>query len=640
MSDRPHPPHRGTPTNEKNQALAGNIALVSMPWFWHHMPSIQLAILGDILADLGVRSTAFEFYVDFVDLVGDTLYKTISGSNPYIADALFTRCYFGKDRIPIESLPNFGMRDEAFEKDVFFFAEPLVDGFLEKCYAEADWSQYDAVAFSLTASQTGASMALARLIRVRHPDLPILFGGASCADEMGSALLEICPEVDIVVHKEAEIVLPQLVEALFGDRPLASVPGISWRNAEGLVSNRDAPLYALSRRRGVLNFDAYFERVQRSEVLSQAPLWIPFESSRGCWYGEKAQCTFCGLNEIIKYRERGSGGLLGELEEYERRYGIRRFFALDLIMPLSFFKEFLPQLEAADKGWSIFYEVKSNMRRREIEALARSGVDWIQPGIESLDDAVLKIMRKGVTAAQNVQTLRIARELGIMVGWNIITGFPGEKAESYAKMAALVPLLHHLEAPSGFADFEVHRFSPFFADPEALGIHIRGAHSNYERVFPIDAALLDKLVYRFEYNLTTPADPGLAESYALLRAAVAEWRAANARGADLIITYHVDGSATTADTRATREPAITQLDSHQVALFRFLDEIKVVHRAIEQFEAEDPHSYEVIGGARGAQLLIDAWVKQGLILSLSGYLQALPKVAAVEAVKLPQKEFV
>src|SRR5687768_17924744 len=59
----------------------------------------------------------------------------------------------------------------------------------------------------------------------------------------------------------------------------------------------------------------------------------------------------------------------------------------------SFFADFLPQVIASGKNWTIFYEVKSNMRRAEVEMLGQAGVHWIQPGIESLDDHVLKLMR-------------------------------------------------------------------------------------------------------------------------------------------------------------------------------------------------------------------------------------------------------
>ena len=598
-----------------------------MPWFMAQMPSIQLAIVSDVLQEHGIASEAFEFYADFHDLFGVSLYREISSSNPYLADILFTRAYFDNPA-PVASLPNFGLANDQFERDLFLFAEPLIAEFLDRVFAQTDWASFDAIAFSLTASQTGASMALAKRIRAAHPDLPIIFGGASCADEMGQALMEICPEVDIVVHKEAETVLPVLLDAMRGSIAYQAVPGISWRESGTIRSSADAPLHQLQRTRGVLRFDNYFARIEPLKTLSLKNVYIPFESSRGCWYGEKAQCTFCGLNEIIKYRQRGSMGLIDELQEYADRYDMKDFFAVDLIMPLSFFKTFLPELTEAKKDWNIFYEVKSNMKRAQIEQLADAGVNWIQPGIESLDDDVLKLMRKGVTSAQNIQTLRICRERDMKVGWSIINGFPREQAHSYRAMVELVPKLHHLQAPSNIGYFEVHRFSPFFDNPHAMGIEINGAHTLYEHVFPVEQSVRDRLVYRFDYTVIEPRDEALETATIALRKAVETWKRANARGADFLIAYHPGSGAILTDTRASEEPVVSKLDMDEALLMRRLDELSVQRRFVAGLERDDPGLVARLGGGEAVANLLRRWHEKSWVLIESGYVQTLAKVAA------------
>lgn len=607
-------------------------ALVSMPWFMAQMPSIQLAIVGDILAEQGIRSKAFEFYTDFHEIFGEALYREISSSNPYIADMLFTREYF-ENPVPFSEIPNMSLSNDQFEQDLYLFAEPLVREFLDTVMSDTCWGEFDAVAFSLTASQTGASMALAKRIRAAHPDIPIIFGGASCADEMGQALAEVCPEIDVVVHKEAETILPLLVEAMKGEKNLSEVPGITWREGDRVLSNIDAPLHALSRTRGVLKFDDYFERIANLKTLPKHKVYIPFESSRGCWYGEKAQCTFCGLNEIIKYRERGEGGLIGELEHYADRYDVKEFFAVDLIMPLSFFKTFLPQLEREGKDWNIFYEVKSNMKRGQIEQLANAGVNWIQPGIESLNDDVLKIMRKGVSSAQNIQTLRICRELGMRVGWSIINGFPGEKAESYREMTALIPKLHHLEAPSNVGRFEVHRFSPYFDNPEKMGIEITGAHPRYEHVFPVEAEVRDRLVYRFAFHVQEARSPELEAETMNLRRAVQDWKRANGRGADFSIEYLHEGGARLFDTRGSTEPVVSVLSADEAILFGQLDALQAPHRFLDNFTSEFTGVSARLGGRSGIEAKLKEWDSKSWVLFESGYIQSLAKIRQAENVR-------
>lgn len=439
---------------------------------------------------------------------------------------------------------------------------------------------------------------------------------------MGCALMELCREVDVVVHGEAEAVVGALVEAIAGRRNPASVPGISYRQAGAVHTNARSALHKLERKRGLLDFSSYFARVKHSKILTEHGVWVPFESSRGCWYGEKAQCTFCGLNEIIAYRERGSDGLLGELEHYADRYGVRNFFAVDLIMPRSFFSEFLPAVETADKGWTIFYEIKSNMRRVEIEQLSRAGVRWIQPGIESLDDHVLKIMRKGVSAAHNVQTLRLAQEQQVVASWNLITGFPREAASSYFSMAELFPKLHHLEPPVGLGDFEVHRFSPYFENPERLGVHLLGAFPTYRQVYPVEQSLLDRLVYRYAYELIEEPDPRLNQSRAAVRAAIEAWRTASKRQAGFSFTP-TDGGGLLRDSRTEGAYREITISAPQAALLDFLDEMRPAQRLAEGFAAHDRASFLAIERDSGLSDLIERWKDQAILIELSGYILAL-----------------
>ncbi len=601
-------------------------ALLSMPWFWAYLPSIQLAIVKDVLAGLDVESDVFEFYTDLTEATGIHLCKAIANDSGYTGELLFSQFYFddfhqqyNQDRVDL------GFATKAIQDDVFVFLTPVIEKLLDDCIAEVDWQSYDAICFSLTASQTAASMAMAKRIKAKFPDVPIIFGGSSCAGEMGQAILELCPQVDVAVHGEAEVILPKLVEALNGERGFDEVPGISWRRYGTIVTNERAQLYALSRERNNLDFDSYFNRVANNKLLTAHGFWIPFESSRGCWYGEKAQCTFCGLNEIIQYRERGDKGLMQELEHYQDRYGVKNFFAVDLIMPRSFFNKFLPDVDKADKGWTIFYEIKSNMRRPEIEQLASAGVRWIQPGIESLSDNILTIMRKGVTAAHNIQTLRLAKEQGVTASWNLITGFPREKAENYLEMVPLIPKLFHLDPPVGLGDFEVHRFSPYFENPEEMGVALRGAYPIYDSVYPVDRSILDKLVYRYQYELIDPPDPRLNESRGLIHKAVAEWRLASERHAEFSIEFLADGQALLRDSRFTEDLQETLLTSEQASFLKFLDEMRAINRMKQAFKQHDPGSFGKIESGIGIDNQIAQWAEESIILLLSGYVQALPK---------------
>ena len=93
----------------------------------------------------------------------------------------------------------------------------------------------------------------------------------------------------------------------------------------------------------------------------------------------------------------------------------------------------IPRLARDGPRITAYYELKANITLRADDRLSRAGIKKIQPGIESLDTEVLKLMRKGCTMLQNVQTLKLAAENGLFVEWNLLHGFPGETAESYRR---------------------------------------------------------------------------------------------------------------------------------------------------------------------------------------------------------------
>jgi ribosomal peptide maturation radical SAM protein 1 len=600
-------------------------ALIGMPWFWAHMPSIQLAIVKDLLGSSGVAADVYEFYADFADRFGVELYGKLANTGTYLAERLFSQFYFDAlRREPLGTVPPLAFDKPEIEKYILLFGTPLAEQFLQDCLAETDWSRYDMVCFTLTAQQVGATIAFARLLKLHHPKLRIVIGGAGCAGSMGRALLEMCGEFDIAVHGEAETSLPMLVEALKGQRPLPSVGGISWRDEAGVVRSNDTiTMHEFVHSREPLDFGPYFKRVEKLPSLGSIPSWIPFESSRGCWYGEKSQCTFCGLNEIIKFRQRPTDQLFSELDRYEQAYGRTSFFSVDLIMPRTFLRDFLPRMESARKNWKIFYEVKSNMRRPEVEALAAAGVDWIQPGIESLSDHVLRLMKKGVTAAQNVQCLRLARENDIVVSWNIISNFPKETAGDYLAMARILPHLYHLDPPSGIAPFEVHRFSPFHKEPEEHGIRLGGPHHRYRSVFPVPDALLSEIVYRFEYEPLAPTDDGLAEAHRAVGEVVDGWKRASRRGCVFDVAYRPDGTAILRDSRRSAEMAETELPAQEAALLNYLEELRPEVRLPQEFAASHPAAFAALGGERGLRDLLDRWTDAGIALRVSGTVQSL-----------------
>jgi hypothetical protein len=165
-------------------------------------------------------------------------------------------------------------------------------------------------------------------------------------------------------------------------------------------------------------------------------------------------------------------------------------------------------LAARDRKLSLFYEVKANLSHAQVRALAEAGVTEIQPGIESMSDHVLELMRKGTTALRNVALLKWCQEFGVRADWNLLYGFPGETSADYAAILDLMISIDHLEAPSACGPIRLDRFSPYHDDPASFGIVGVRPLLPYHFLHPTAGDRLADIACYFDFDLASgrPAD--------------------------------------------------------------------------------------------------------------------------------------
>jgi ribosomal peptide maturation radical SAM protein 1 len=378
----------------------------------------------------------------------------------------------------------------------------------------------DLVGFTTTFQQNVASLAVARRLKQRRPDLVVVFGGGNVHGPMGPAVHRNFPFVDYVVNGEGEIAIVGLLDALASGGPLDRIPGLSWRRPDGsTVSNGPAGLVPMSAvpRPDYTGWQYTFERSPLRPELKPVLL---YEAARGCWWGEKHHCTFCGLNgTTMKFRAKPAEEVWDDLLHLVRTHRILDIVTVDNILDQAYLHDLLPRLRDADLDLLIRYEVKANLRAEHLALLRDAGVRHIQPGIESLSTPVLRLMDKGVHATQNVQVLRDADDHEITVDWNWLYGFPGETPDDYDPVVEQLPALVHLQPPSGTVRIILERFSPYFQRPE-LGFQLRRPAPMYDNVYDLPRGELMDLCYQFD----TPPQGLTDEQASGLRSAVTRWR--------------------------------------------------------------------------------------------------------------------
>ena len=466
------------PEPESPPARSLRVALVNMPWARLDAPSIQCGLLQSVVRAAGHRCDVHYLNLDFAAAIGAQTYNGLSGIPSerlhLIGEWLFSYAAFG------EVLPESAYYQEfpEVEKQWAKLTGGSIDGltelrrstipeWLRRCIRRIDWAAYDVVGFTSTFLQNTASLAMGRLLREQHPDLVQVYGGANFDGDMGAEYVGTLPWLDYIVTGEGDVALPRLLAQLAAaDRPadaVCRVPGVL-TSAGHAPETRDAPRIQDLDRLPVPDYNDYFTALEdhgRATILGDDPVKLPVEFARGCWWGQKHHCTFCGLNALgMAYRSKSPDRAVSELSTLLSTYPTVHVEAVDNILDMSYLSSFCAEL--ADRRWDIhvFFEVKANLNREQLAVLRRAGILTIQPGIESLSTHVLKLMRKGSTKLLNIRLLKWARYHGIRVAWNLLTGFPGETDEDYREQAELLPLLHHLHPPDGCSRLWLERFQP------------------------------------------------------------------------------------------------------------------------------------------------------------------------------------
>lgn len=518
------------------------VSLIAMPWATAVAPSAQIGTVHSLLARRGIACRSHSFQLAFAEHVvgsdvGDGIaltlqdYEDISNSSASrsIGDWIFAVPPFRSSapRRDDEYLAWLADTDGTASEQLAKYRRlrELVPSFLDGCLDEVLGTDPAIVGFTTTFNQTVASLVLAAMLKARRPDLKIVFGGAGCEGPMGVAMARGFEVIDVVVRGEAEHVVGPLMEAMLVDEAVPRLPGLCYRDGNDVVvidfadgaevDIQDVP---------IPTYDEYFERLERSPLDEDAAqhIILPYESSRGCWWGAKSHCTFCGLNaERLVHRSKPADQVFDEMLELVRKYRYLDVVMVDNIIDMGYFRDLLPRLASAGLDLRIFYETKSNLTKEQVMLLASSGVTTIQPGIETLSTPVLRMIRKGVTALQNIQLLKWCASAGVIVDWNVIHGFPGERPEHYERMAALLPLLVHL-APPRLTQLRLDRFSPYARDPDGHGIALLGPQHSWKFVHDVDAAIQRELCYSFEFRYLDGTDPKVSGS--MLHEPVAHWR--------------------------------------------------------------------------------------------------------------------
>ena len=416
----------------------------------------------------------------------------------------------------------------------------VIPKYIRECAEDILLSNPDLIAFSCLFDQTIPSIAMAKAIHKIDPSVTIAFGGYALKGPIGQNILDSFSFVNYVVTGPGEEYIVELAKNAQRKKDYVAKKESNAPRTTVHINN-----YPIEKS-PMPDFDDYKNQLLELDSKEKIKIdWrvIPYEASRGCWWGAKSHCVFCGIDkEDLVYSYKPEKKVLEEIMSNSEKYSIPTVRFVDYILPHQYYKDLLPLLFQS-KQLSFTCELKSNISWDKIQRLKSSGFVEIQPGIETFSTKILKGMKKGVTAAQNVLTMRAGLQSGIIVHYNFLFGFPFDDCKSYEEMIEQIPSLFHLQPPATAVEVLTTRFAPL-QQGRIEGVHMsESPHRFYGLIFSdefLKSSGFDTSSYCYYFEQNYTVSDKLRQLYRSIIVLMQEWNKKFYKENSSFLVYDID----------------------------------------------------------------------------------------------------
>jgi anaerobic magnesium-protoporphyrin IX monomethyl ester cyclase len=341
----------------------------------------------------------------------------------------------------------------------------------------------DVVGVSIgTQMQLLAGMTFCKMIKETFPDIHVVVGGnviTRLQEDLAKHEQFFTDVFDSAILYEGEHALLWLIESLNGERAIASVPNLIYRDASGI--HRNSEVYTEKTTALPLpDFDGL-----PLDLYFVPELIIPYLATRGCYWG---RCTFCdhGQGYFDQYRGVPVQQVVEQIKALRDKYQCRHFLFSDESYPPALFKKVSQLLVDQNVGikWTTLIRFEETLQDQETwDLAAKAGCCTLYYGMESASERVLNLMDKHAKKSVIQRNLHMAAKSGI---WNHVMafyGFPGETLDEALETRQFVlenqPVIHSME----LFYFVAYRHTPMVRNPEKFNITI---HKQPEYDLPLD----------------------------------------------------------------------------------------------------------------------------------------------------------
>lgn len=351
----------------------------------------------------------------------------------------------------------------------------------EKCYQFTQYVcaiiadlNYPIVGVSLGfCNQINAAVAFLNQVKQQAPDTITILGGSYCEGEKAEALFSLSKSIDYIFEGESELTFIDFIKHTLNKQPYPS---------KLIKPTKSVALAKLP----IADYQAYAQQVKAimgEEYYEHKVKAVWYETNRGCWWAEKAKCTFCGITEI-GFRQKNIERIAQDLEKIKAQVPDKFLFFTDLIMSNDFPDKLLEYSPNTGNYPVMGMQLKVGRTIDDVVKLHQINAKYILPGVEAFSTSLLKKMKKGTTGRQNIYFIRNAYCFGISTQYYLLWGLPGDTLQEYQSLLELIPYIKHLQPPQLFDGAQISRDAPYFTNPDEYNIKALTYWKVYDMIFP------------------------------------------------------------------------------------------------------------------------------------------------------------
>jgi len=289
---------------------------------------------------------------------------------------------------------------------------------------------------STTGYQILNALTASKIVK-NESDIPIVWGGIHPTLLPKQTLMN--KNIDVVTKGEGELAFYNLVKNIEKNKSLEDIKGICYKKGNKIIENANGPFLDLNKLPQtpyhLVNLNDYSQFSFGKD--------ISMETSRGC----PNNCAFCFglLFNKRKWRSIEPTKVIENIKFVVDKFKVNNIWFPDD----NYFNDIKRANKIAEgiinEGLDIHWNCEAHVNSlseftdKNLSKIEKSGLRWLELGVESGSQKILDLINKNITPKQVISLNKKLKDLdNIIPKYNFISGFPSETDEDLKKTTDLI----------------------------------------------------------------------------------------------------------------------------------------------------------------------------------------------------------